>query len=167
MNIAPISEPKTMIPATAATQKTRREAMSRSYSGFATRRWRITNATPATIAMANRTSARRPSFGTGAKLMPRIDRPDEHRRQDPAQVVDLLGRLVDVRRHEADGHDQRDDGEWEGDEEDGAPLECSRRNPDTSGPNDAIAPPSADHRAIDRVRPGPDHSAAMRASVVG
>ena len=38
MNIAPISEPKTMIPATAATQNTRRDAMSRSYSGLATRR---------------------------------------------------------------------------------------------------------------------------------
>ena len=43
----------------------------------------------------------------------------------------------------------------------------SSRNPDTSGPKAAIAPPSADHRAIDRVRAGPDHNAAMRASVVG
>ena len=44
---------------------------------------------------------------------------------------------------------------------------CSSRNPDTSGPSAAIAPPSADHSAIDRVRAGPDHSAAIRASVVG
>ncbi len=44
---------------------------------------------------------------------------------------------------------------------------CSRRNPDTSGPIAAMAPPSADHRAIERVRAGPDHSAAMRARVVG
>ena len=34
MNIAPISEPNTMMPATAATQKTRRAATSRSYSGL-------------------------------------------------------------------------------------------------------------------------------------
>ena len=39
--------------------------------------------------------------------------------------------------------------------------------PATSGPSDAIAPPSADHSAIDFVRPGPDHSAAISASVVG
>ena len=34
MNIAPISEPKTMMPATAATQKVGRAAIFRSYSGF-------------------------------------------------------------------------------------------------------------------------------------
>ena len=34
MNIAPISEPKTMIPAQAATQNGGRAAISRSYSGF-------------------------------------------------------------------------------------------------------------------------------------
>ena len=35
------------------------------------------------------------------------------------------------------------------------------------GPSEAIAPPSADHRAIDFVRPGPDHNAAINANVVG
>jgi hypothetical protein len=30
-----------------------------------------------------------------------------------------------------------------------------------------MAPPIADHRAIERVRAGPDHRAAIRASVVG
>ena len=30
-----------------------------------------------------------------------------------------------------------------------------------------MAPPSPDHNAIDFVRPGPDHSAVMSASVVG
>ena len=43
----------------------------------------------------------------------------------------------------------------------------SSRNPATIGPQAAIAPPVADHRAIDRVRPAPDHRAAIRASVVG
>ena len=32
---------------------------------------------------------------------------------------------------------------------------CSSRNPETSGPSAAMAPPSADHRAIERVRAGP------------
>ena len=36
-----------------------------------------------------------------------------------------------------------------------------------TGPSDAIAPPSADHSAIAFVRPGPDHSAVISASVVG
>src|SRR5215218_3511880 len=44
---------------------------------------------------------------------------------------------------------------------------CSSSAPATSGPSEAIAPPSADHSAIDFVRPGPDHSAAISASVVG
>ena len=43
----------------------------------------------------------------------------------------------------------------------------SRRKPETTGPSAAMAPPSADHNAMDRVRAGPDHSAAMRARVVG
>ena len=30
-----------------------------------------------------------------------------------------------------------------------------------------MAPPIADHRAIERVRAGPDHKAVIRASVVG
>src|SRR3954470_21272961 len=44
---------------------------------------------------------------------------------------------------------------------------CSSSAPATSGPSDAMAPPSADQSAIDFVRPGPDHSAAISASVVG
>ena len=44
---------------------------------------------------------------------------------------------------------------------------CSSRNPETSGPSAAIAPPSADHSAIDLVRAGPDQSAVISASVVG
>jgi hypothetical protein len=41
MNIEPISEPKTMMPAHAATQKILREATCRSYSGLVARRWRM------------------------------------------------------------------------------------------------------------------------------
>ena len=43
----------------------------------------------------------------------------------------------------------------------------SSRNPAISGPSEAIAPPRADQRAIECVRPGPDHSAAISARVVG
>ena len=39
--------------------------------------------------------------------------------------------------------------------------------PESSGPSAAIAPPRADHRAIDFVRAGPDHNAVIRANVVG
>ena len=43
----------------------------------------------------------------------------------------------------------------------------SSRAPAVSGPSAEIPPPSADQRAIDFVRAGPDHSAVIRASVVG
>src|SRR5204863_9462511 len=43
---------------------------------------------------------------------------------------------------------------------------CSKK-PESSGPREAIAPPSADHSAIDFVRPGPVHRAVISASVVG
>ena len=39
--------------------------------------------------------------------------------------------------------------------------------PAASGPSAAIAPPRADHSAIDFVRDGPDQSAVISASVVG
>ena len=39
--------------------------------------------------------------------------------------------------------------------------------PERSGPSAAMAPPRADHSAIDFVRAGPDHSAVINASVVG
>jgi hypothetical protein len=42
-----------------------------------------------------------------------------------------------------------------------------RSAPERSGPSAAIAPPSADQSAMDFVRAGPDHSAVIRASVVG
>ena len=46
-------------------------------------------------------------------------------------------------------------------------AKCSSRAPESSGPSEAIAPPIADHRAIDLVRAAPDHSAVISASVVG
>ena len=44
---------------------------------------------------------------------------------------------------------------------------CSSNAPEASGPRALIAPPIADHKAIDLVRAGPDHRAVIRASVVG
>jgi hypothetical protein len=48
------------------------------------------------------------------------------------------------------------------------PHQNSRsRSPDSSGPIEAKAAPSADHSAIARVRPGPPQSAVIKARVVG
>ena len=43
----------------------------------------------------------------------------------------------------------------------------SSNAPAISGPSTEMAPPRPDHKAIDRVRPGPDHRAVITASVVG
>ena len=44
---------------------------------------------------------------------------------------------------------------------------CSSSQPATSGPSEAMAPPSADHSAIALVRRPSDHRAVIRARVVG
>ncbi len=44
---------------------------------------------------------------------------------------------------------------------------CSSSAPDSTGPRAEMAPPMPDHSAIERVRPGPDQSAVISASVVG
>ena len=44
---------------------------------------------------------------------------------------------------------------------------CSSSAPEISGPSDEMAPPRADHSAIDFVRCGPVHRAVINASVVG
>ena len=44
---------------------------------------------------------------------------------------------------------------------------CSNRAPESTGPSEEMAPPMPDHSAIAFVRPGPDQSAVIRASVVG
>jgi hypothetical protein len=43
----------------------------------------------------------------------------------------------------------------------------SSRTPAVTGPREEMAPPRADHNAIDRVRCGPDHKAVINANVVG
>ena len=71
MNIAPISEPKTMIPASAATQKVGRDATRRSYKGLRTRRCRRTNAPAAATATMPTIAAAVPLPGSGARLIAR------------------------------------------------------------------------------------------------
>ena len=69
MYMVPMSVPNTMMPATAATQKIRRLAMSRSYSGLLARRCRMMNSPAATtVSTPNSKAAVCPS-GMGAKLI--------------------------------------------------------------------------------------------------
>ncbi len=69
MYMVPMSVPNTMIPATAATQNSRRLATSRSYRGFTARRCWRTNSTPATTVIPAKIRARTPPLGIGAKLI--------------------------------------------------------------------------------------------------
>ena len=75
-----------MIPAHAATQKMRRPATCRSYSGFAARRWRRTKATPAARARTASPATSAPSLGTGAKLMARITAPTSSAERRPPRL---------------------------------------------------------------------------------
>ena len=94
-------------------------------------------------------------------------RADQHERKDSAEVVDRLGPLVHVCGDEAYSHHDRHHRKRKGQEEHGAPPEMLKKKAGESGPSAAIAPPMPDQSAIAFVRPGPDQSAVMRASVVG
>ena len=97
-----------------------------------------------------------PLSGTGAKLIARISARDQHDREDAAEVVDRLGRLVDVRRARttsairsattASGSVMRKT-------EPHRSARAARRR--RAGRATRSPPPSADHSAIDFVRPGP------------
>ena len=100
MNIAPISEPKTMMPATAATQKVGRAATLRSYSGFLARRCRKTNSTTAIDRDDEQAHGELLVTGHGQEVDREDERPDEDHREDAAEVIHRLGRLVDVRGDE-------------------------------------------------------------------
>jgi hypothetical protein len=121
MNMAPISDPNTMMPATAATQKIGRAATVQVVEGVG--RPALTDdergdrdARPTAPA-----SPRVPLVGHHREVDADDDRPDHQHRQDAAEVVDRVGRLVDVGRHELEGHREGDDGERQGDEEHRAP----------------------------------------------
>src|SRR4051794_41178704 len=121
----------------------------------------------AATAIAASPSASVPLFGTGAKLIERISAATSTTERMPpglstGSVVSLtcagtnlaaIGNAITTSGRVITNTDPQ--------------SKLSSSAPATSGPSDAIAPPSADHSAIDFVRPGPDHSAAISASVVG
>ena len=158
-----------MIPAHAATQKTRRPAMCRSYRGFAARRWRMHERDPATRGRRSRGRATSvPSFGHGREVDREDQRADEQRPK---------GRRRGCRPARSPRSRERAPGAGPGP----APRpasgnvirktdphqKCSSRRPENIGPRAATAPPIPDHSAIDFVRWGPDQSAVISASVVG
>ena len=101
-------------------------------------------------------SASVPLFGTGAKLIARISAADQHDREDAAEVVDRLGRLVDVGRDEhrrPSTSATTTSGSVTRKTDPHRSARAARRRPAARAT--AIAPPSADHSAIDFVRAGP------------
>ena len=106
--------------------------------------------------------------GTGAKLIASTSAATSTTDRIAAEVVDRLGRLVDVARHEPDRQDERDDRERQRDEEHRAPPEVlEQRAGEQRAERRRSRRRCADHSAIDFVRGCPDHSAVMSASVVG
>ena len=123
MNIAPISEPKTMIPAQAATQKIRRAGDLEVVE----RRARPPLADHEGAGRGERDDAeadrQRPLARHRGEVDPQHQRRDQQDREDAAEVVDRLGRLVDVGRDVAPGHEEGEGRQRQGDEEDRAPVE--------------------------------------------
>ena len=125
-------------------------------------------ATTAAPAMSGKPERQGSLVGNGGEVDGEYGAADQDDREDAAEVVDRIGRLVDVRRHEpnqaiasatnASGSVSRKTEPHQ---------KCSSRKPESSGPSEAIAPPRPDQSAIDFVRPGPDQSAVISASVVG
>ncbi len=167
MNIAPISEPKTMIPASAATQKVGRDATARSYSGLAARRWRSRKAPIIAAARIPSTTAVVPLPGSGARLIARISVPTIPIEMIPPRwstgsVVSLT--CAGTIFHAASRAIAASGAVTMNTEPHANP---SSRAPESSGPSADMPPPSADQSAIDLVRCGPDQSAVISARVVG
>ena len=167
MNIAAISEPNTITPAHAATQKMRRprdvEVVERG--------GRASLAQHERDAGGERDQPEPERERAAVRHRREVDRQherrDEQHGQDAAEVVDRVGRLVHVRGDQLDRQHQRDQRERHVARKTEPQSKCSSSAPDISGPSAEIAPPMPDHSAIARVRPGPDHSAVISASVVG
>ena len=86
---------------------------------------------------------------------PEDERPHHDQREDAAEVVDRVRRLVHVAGHEDDCHHEGDADERKRDEEDGAPPELLQEQAGDERTRAAMPPPIADHSAIARVRPAP------------
>ncbi len=123
MNIAPISEPKTMIPAQAATQKIRRlgdlEVVQRR-AGPPLAQHEGRRRGEGDDAEADR---QRPLARHRRQVDPQHQRRDQEDREDAAEVVDRLGALVDVGGDVAPGEEEGERRQRQGDEEDRAPVE--------------------------------------------
>ncbi len=168
MNIAPMSAPNTMIPATPATQNVGRAAIFRSYSGFGARRWRMTNRMPATSAITSSPIAVARMSPSGITLIASTNDPTRITDRMPPRLstgsvpsftCDGTLRIARNSATSASGMTMKNTH---------GQSAMLRMIPDSSGPETEIAPPTAAHRAIALVRPGPGpHSAAMRARVVG
>jgi hypothetical protein len=122
---------------------------------------------PAATATTASPSTAAPLFGTGAKLIARINAPTRMTDRIPPRLstgsMDSLT-CAGTNRHAmkkataASGKVSRNTEPHQ---------KCSSSSPDISGPSAAMPPPIADHSAIDLVRPGPAQRAVIRASVVG
>src|SRR3954452_8352483 len=118
-------------------------------------------------AIAASPSASVPLFGTGAKLIARISAATSTTdRMPPGLSTGSLASLTCAGTNlAAIGNAITTSGSVIKNTDPHAKL--SNSAPATNGPSEAIAPPNADHSAIDFVRPGPDHNAAINANVVG
>ena len=167
MNIAAMSEPNTMMPATAATQKMRRRGDVEVVERVARTALADHERAGGRRGDDTETDRERALVGNGGEVDAEDQRADHQRGEHTAEVVDRVGRLVHVAGDELQGHDQRHDRERQRDEEHRAPPEVleERARDQRAERRDA----AADRRpgAIDLVRDCPDQSAVMSASVVG
>ena len=132
--------------------------------GLAAQRCRHTKAAVAARAINPKSGDESALPGTGARLIDSTRPATSTTEEDAAEVVDGFARLMTARapaptpsvepRPRAEVIRKTDPHQ-----------NCPSSQPATSGPSEAMAPPSADHRAIDFVRPEPDH-AVINASVV-
>ena len=148
-----MSDPNTMMPAHAATQKVTRDAIFRSYRGLAARFCRRMNSATPMPATTNRPIAEIAQVGHRDEVEPDDQGTDHHGRQEPADVVDGLRGLVDVGRHVLPRHVQGEDREGQRDEEHRSPGEVQEQEAGDHGTEhrDAAAE-GGPHR--DRAGPG-------------
>ena len=146
-----------MMPAQAATQKMRREAMLRSYSGARARRCRSVERNQRDERDRRQSQRQRALVRNGREIDGQDERPDERHRQDAAEVVHRLGRLVDVTRHEDERHHERHADQRQRDQEDRSPPEvleqgAGDQRPESSDPA-ADCRPERDRLRSPRPRP--------------
>ena len=94
----------------------------------------------------------RPLAGHRGEVDPQHQRGDQEDREDAAEVVDRLGRLVDVGGDVAPGHEEGEDRQRQGDQEDRAPVELLEQRPGEQRPERGDR--AADRRP-ERDRAGP------------